>query len=172
MKLKSYYFIGILLLSITVKLTAQTETVATGHPVNNTSGSIQNHKQQPNFFKVNLTAILLKNYSIQYERILSRKFSIALSYRVMPTTTLPFQSYILKSVGNDDPETEKTIQNFKLSNYAITPEVRFYVNLDIFYTDSAGAESSAKLSGKLTGNSGGILFGVQRFFEKHIVLDT
>lgn len=196
--MKSQFFI--ILSTVTVLLSVTGLQSAAQNESTNTDASVRmkeenNVSPNRNFIKVNLTAILLKNYSIQYERILSRKFSFALSYRMMPATTLPFQSSILKSIGNDDPETTKTIENFRLSNYAITPEVRFYVskkgfgrgfyiapfyryasfktsNVDIFYTDSSDAQNSIKLSGKLSGTSGGILFGVQRFFGKHIVLDT
>ncbi len=148
-----------------------------------------------NFIKTNLTSILLKNYSLQYERILNRKFSIAVQYRTMPATTIPFQKLILKAVGDDDPDTKKIIEDFRMSNYAITPEVRFYVgkkgygrgfyiapfyryasfttnDLNVFYTDENDVESSIKLSGKLNANTGGILFGVQKFLGKRIVLDT
>jgi len=165
----------------------------------NTDTSIQMRKEQNinlnrNIIKINVTAIVLKNFSFQYERILSKTFSIVLGYRVMPVSTLPFQKIILDQVG-DDPETRKTIENFRLSNTAITPEVRFYVGkkgygkgfyiapfyrhaefksseLDIFYTTPANVQGSIKLSGKLTSNTGGILLGVQRFIGKRIVLDT
>lgn len=147
-----------------------------------------------NFVKINLTAIALKNYSIQYERILSRKFSIAVAYRTMPITTLPFKNAILKSIGNDDPQTTKTIEDFRLGNTAITPEVRFYLgkgygrgfyiaafyryasfksnDVNIFYTDDSGADASVKMSGKVTANTGGILFGMQHLYGKHIILDV
>jgi hypothetical protein len=148
-----------------------------------------------NFIKTNITGIILKNYSLQYERVLSRKFSFALQYRMMPTTTIPFQKLILKQVGDDDPDTKKTIEDLKLSNNAITPELRWYVgkkgygrgfyiapffryanfktnNIDIFYTDSSGSENSISLSGKLSSYTGGILFGVQHHYGKHIVLDV
>jgi hypothetical protein len=148
-----------------------------------------------NILKTNLTSIILKNYSLQYERILNRKFSIAVQYRIMPESTIPFQKAILKQIGNDDPNTTKIIQDFRLSNYAITPEVRFYVgkkgygrgfyiapfyryasftsnDFNIFYTDDNDNESSIKLSGKLTSNTGGIMFGMQHFLGKHIVMDT
>jgi hypothetical protein len=147
-----------------------------------------------NFIKINLTAIFLKNYSLQYERILNRKFSFAVAYRTMPSTTLPFKSYILKSVGDDDPQTAKTIEDFRLSNSAITPEIRFYASkkgygrgfyiaafyryasfksndVNIFYSDDAGGDNSIKLSGKITANTGGILLGVQQAYGKHFVLD-
>jgi hypothetical protein len=149
---------------------------------------------QMNIVKTNLTGIVLKNYSLQYERVLNRKFSVALQYRMMPSSTIPFQKLVLKQVG-DDANTKKIIEDFRMSNYAITPEVRFYVgkkgygrgfyiapfyryasftsnNLNIFYTDDNDVESSIKLSGKLTSNTGGIMFGMQHFFGKHIIMDT
>lgn len=147
-----------------------------------------------NFIKTNVTGIILKNYSLQYERVLSKKFSLALQYRIMPTTSLPFQKTILKIVGNENPDTKKIIKDFRLNNYAITPEVRFYVgkkgygqgfyiapfyrfasftsnDLNIFYKDENNVENSITLSGKLTGNTGGILLGAQKFFGERIVLD-
>ena len=147
-----------------------------------------------NFIKTNITGIILKNYSLQLERTLNKTISLSLSYRIMPSTNIPFKSAILNAVGNDDPDTKKTIDDLKLSNNAITPEIRFYLskkgygrgfyiapfyrhanfktnNLDIFYNDSTGTESAIQLLGKLTSNTGGILFGVQKFFGKHIVFD-
>jgi len=151
-------------------------------------------KHDYNFIKTNLTSILLKNYSLQYERVLNRKISVALQYRMMPTTGIPFKSSILKIVGDNDPDTKKIIEDFRMSNYAITPEVRFYVgkkgyghgfyiapfyryasytsnDFNVFYTDDTDNEQSIKMSGKLTSNTGGILFGVQRFFGKRVVFD-
>lgn len=151
-------------------------------------------KPNLNFIKTNLTGILLKNYSLQYERVLNRKISVAVQFRTMPSSTIPFQKLILNAVGDEDPDTKKIIEDFRLSNYAITPEIRLYLSkkgygrgfyiapfyryasfttndLNIFYTDDNDAESSIKLSGKLTTNTGGILFGVQSFLGKHVVLD-
>ncbi|MEO6187450.1 MAG: hypothetical protein ABIO82_00655 [Ginsengibacter sp.] len=147
-----------------------------------------------NFIKTNITGLIFKNYSLQYERTLSRKISVALQYRIMPTTGIPFKSNILKLVGDDDPDTKKIIEDFRLSNYAITPELRIYLSkkgygqgfyvapfyrhasftssdLNVFYTDDSNNEQSIKLSGKLTSNTGGILFGVQKTYGKHFVLD-
>jgi hypothetical protein len=147
-----------------------------------------------NFIKTNITGILIRNYSLQYERTLSKTISLSLAFRVMPSGALPFKSTILNIVGNDDPNTKKTIEDFKLSNTAITPEIRFYLSkkgygrgfyiapfyrhanfksndIDFFYNDSTGTEQTVRLSGKLSSNTGGILFGVQKFLGKHIVLD-
>src|SRR4028119_303486 len=60
-----------------------------------------------NLIKLNLTAIILKNYSIQYERVLSKPVSVAVSFRLMPATSLPFKSAILEEVGDDDPDTNE-----------------------------------------------------------------
>jgi len=48
-----------------------------------------------NFIKVNLTSLLIKNYSLQYERVLSRSVSAAISFRIMPETGLPFKNQII-----------------------------------------------------------------------------
>ena len=147
-----------------------------------------------NLIKINLPALLLKSYSLQYERVLNRKFSVAVQYRMMPSTGIPFKANVLKLVDNQDPETEKTIEDFKMSNYAITPEVRLYLsrkgfgrgfyiapfyrhasftsnNLDVYFTDDNDAEQSIKMSGKITSNTFGLAIGAQHFIGKHVVLD-
>jgi hypothetical protein len=175
----------------TFNASAQDANVNSMAPVNmkeKTSG------HNMNIIKTNLTGIFLKNYSLQYERILSKTFSIALSYRTMPSSTLPFKTLILKQLG-DDPETKKTIDDLRLSNTAITPEVRIYMSkkgygrgfyiapfyrhanfksdgVNVFYTTSTNVQNSIKLSGELTSNTAGLLLGVQRFIGKRIVLDT
>lgn len=181
-----------LLLVVALKTSAQVDISANEHStVASTSKVFIIPKM--NIIKTNLTGIIFKNYSLQYERILNRKFSVAVQLRIMPPATMPFQKLILKQVG-DDPDTKKIIEDFRLSNYAITPEARFYVgkkgyghgfyiapfyryasftsnNLNIFYTDQNGNESSIQLSGKLSSNTGGLLFGVQSFPAKRIVMD-
>lgn len=147
-----------------------------------------------NYFKVNLAALLLKNYSFQYERILSRKISIAIGFRTMPNTSVPFKNYVKEIVGDDDQETEDQIENLRMSSTAITPEVRIYLGkkgygrgfyvapfyrygkydvkgVDIKYDDGLGGESTMTMSGKLTGNSFGLMLGAQWFLGKHISLD-
>ncbi|MGF2412900.1 hypothetical protein [Ferruginibacter sp.] len=154
-------------------------------------------KQKPahamNIFKVNLTAIVLKNYSFQYERIINRKFSFALGFRTMPNGKLPLQSTIEKIVG-DDAEAKEQIANFNLGNTAITPEFRFYVSkkgygqgfylapfyrnatykgsgLKFTYQNSAMVESTVSMSGELKSNTFGLMLGAQWHLGKHISLD-
>jgi hypothetical protein len=144
-----------------------------------------------NFFKTNLTSIPLKNYSLQYERVLSKGVSIAVTFRTMPSTSIPFKSLILEAVG-DDPDTKDIIEKGKISNFAFTPEVRFYLGKGYgkgFYVapyyryvkfstnqipvnyDANGTQQTINLSGNLTANTGGLLLGAQWLLGKRFCID-
>ncbi len=151
-------------------------------------------KEQPkNMFKVNLTALALKNYSFQYERAVTRKISFALAFRTMPETSVPFKNTIL-DLSDNDPDTKDVLDALQLSNTAITPEIRLYLskkgygrgfyiapfyryasfkanNVKFSYTNTLNTESDIFLSGKVTANTGGLLFGTQYTISKHICLD-
>ncbi|MDQ3535226.1 MAG: DUF3575 domain-containing protein [Bacteroidota bacterium] len=194
MKSKLFYVFITLLSGFPAQLLAQTDSVQKVN-VNTTLVPSQKHKQS-NFIKINITGILLKNYSLQFERTLSRKFSIAVAYRKMPITTLPLKNQISKIIGEDDPDTKKIIENVRLGNYAITPEIRLYLSkkgygqgfyIAPFYryasfevekfqfdysTTTSADDNTINLSGKLTANTGGLLMGVQKALGKHICLDT
>lgn len=43
-----------------------------------------------NLVKVNLTSILLRSYSGQYERVLNKRISVAISYSKMPEGNIPY----------------------------------------------------------------------------------
>ncbi len=149
--------------------------------------------QPKNIFKVNLTAIALKNYSFQYERILSRKFSVAFGYRTMPTGKLPLIN-ILREVVGDDEDAKEQLENFRLGNTAFTPEVRFYTSkkgygrgfylapyyrqskfkgsgLKFTYENSLMQESTVTLAGELKGSTLGLLMGAQWKLGKRVNLD-
>lgn len=146
-----------------------------------------------NIIKVNLTSLPLKQYALQYERVLSRKFSFALGVRVMPESGLPFKQAILDAVG-DDPDTRDVLDRFQMSNLAITPEFRFYLSkrgygrgfylapfyryasyktsqLEFDYDDGNGGQETINMTGKLTSNTGGLLLGAQWPLGKRLVLD-
>jgi hypothetical protein len=157
-------------------------------------GKEKKKKQQPeNAFKVNLTGIALKNYSFQYERVLNRKISFALAFRTMPETGVPFKNTILDLTDND-PDAKDVLDNLQLSNTAITPEIRFYLskkgygrgfyiapfyryasfkasNVKFSYTNTLNTESDILLAGKVTANTGGLLFGSQWAIGKYFCLD-
>ena len=183
------------LLMYSTNITAQTDSSIS--PVNISSEVINKPAKTHamNFFKVNLLGVVLKNYQVQYERILSRKFSIAIAYRTMPNTTVPFKDLIIKAAGTDDEDTKTTIDKLLIGNYAITPEVRLYLskkgyghgfyvapffrhaefkvsNMQFTYQNSSNVDNTIDLTGKLTSNTGGFLLGVQSFIGKHICIDT
>jgi hypothetical protein len=147
-----------------------------------------------NVLKFNLTGLLLKNYGIQYERMLTRKTSFALGFRTMPSTTLPLDDLLeldLEDFSSND---------LTLGNYAITPEIRFYMgkkggprgfyfapyfryanhdigikNLTFTFEDDEFEDESitktASFSGNITGMSAGAMFGAQWRLGKAIYLD-
>ena len=183
---------AVLLLSAAITVTAQTEKSADA--VDKSSAKDEQSKPPLNFIKVNLTGIFLKNYSFQYERAVSRKISLAIAFRTMPGTGIPFKKQILDAVGTNDPDTKNTIERLKISNFALTPELRFYLSkkgygrgfyiapfyryasfttndMVFTYQNSLNVSSTINLSGKLTSNTGGILLGIQKALGEHICLD-
>lgn len=145
-----------------------------------------------NLFKVNVTSLPLKNLSLQYEKILSQKISIAIGVRYMPSTGIPFKN-ALGNIISDDEDVKNVIRKTKLSNFAATPEVRFYLGegygkgfyiapyyryvrfssdvVTVNYTATMGVKRSLDLSGNLSANSGGVMVGAQWMLRKHLVLD-
>lgn len=147
-----------------------------------------------NMLKVNLTGLVIRNYSFQYERVLNRKLSLAVSYRFMPSGPIPFKNTIINQVGDGDQETIDQINSLKLSNSAITPELRIYLsrkgygkgfyiapfyryarhdanNVTVNYESSPGVPASIDMTGRLTSNTGGLMIGAQWNLGKSLVLD-
>ena len=89
-----------------------------------------------NLIKLNLTSLPIMNFSLQYERVLSKSISGALSFSMMPERTMPtFMADQVVNMAGDmsdegsiDAETEDLIRNVLFSSYSITPEVRFYLS--------------------------------------------
>lgn len=146
-----------------------------------------------NLVKWNFAALALKNYSFQYERAIANKISVALGVRFSPKSDLPFKSNVEKLIDNDN--TWNSIKDFKTSNFALTPEVRFYMGQGVFrgfyiapfvryakykiegpYTFDVTVGSTTQtetipLSGDITGLTGGLLFGAQWKLSKLVYLD-
>lgn len=160
----------------------------------NTKFAGENYSPRMNFVKTNVTGILLKNYSIQYERVFTKRFSAAISYRNMPEGGLPFRSMILDRMDQDDQEGRDIVNNLMVSNFAITPEIRFYMgkkgygrgfyiapfariagyeasNFKFNYDDEFGTSQSISLSGEVNAVTFGVMFGAQWSLGKHLVLD-
>ena len=146
--------------------------------------------EQKNIVKINLFALALKNISIQYERAVGKRVSVAGLIRLMPKSSIPFKSAIKNAVG--DPDTEKQVENTRVGNFAFTPELRYYVGkkgalhgfyiagfstiasytaeLPYQYTD-VGISKTIPMSGKVTTFTGGIMFGSQWKLGKRVNLD-
>ncbi|ACU04056.1 DUF3575 domain-containing protein [Pedobacter heparinus] len=146
-----------------------------------------------NLVKWNVGAIFLNNYSFQYERAIAPKISVALGLRFSPKSSLPFKSSIEKSIDNDD--TWNNIKDFKTGNFALTPEVRFYLGKGGFrgfyiapfvryatysaegpFTFDVNVAGTTRtetmpLSGDITALTGGVLFGAQWKLSKLVYLD-
>ncbi|MGN7784203.1 DUF3575 domain-containing protein [Niabella sp. 22666] len=150
--------------------------------------------KKSNLVKLNLTSPFLKNYSIQYERIINKRVSVAVSGRLMPASTLPFKNAIRKEVIKEEDELiTDAFNQAKFSNYAITPEVRFYLGKkgygqgfyiapyyrfakytveELHYTyEDLDQDISIKLTGNLKSHTGGFLVGAQWMLSNTIGLD-
>ena len=147
-----------------------------------------------NIVKINLSSLALNNYSFQYERKIGSRVSLALGFRYMPESAIPFKSKIIDFV--DDADTEKQLNNFKTGNYAITPELRWYISRKGaprgFYiapyaryakytasvpfefevpTGTTPKKMTIDLAGDVTALTGGVLLGSQWRLSKLVYLD-
>lgn len=85
---------------------------------------------QKNILKLNVPALFIKNFSLQYERAISEKNALALGLRYMPESGLPIKSTIKALIDNTD--TWRNARNLRTSNFSITPEYRFYLGKRVF----------------------------------------
>jgi len=151
-------------------------------------------KPARNIFKVNLPAVALRNYSFQYEFVVSKRISLALGYRNMPNGPLPFQSSLLSATGSNDPSTVNAIKNLTTSNTAFTPELRFYLSkkgygrgfyvapfyrsatynasqINIDYTSGTSGTKTFPIAGSVKTQTYGLLLGTQWSLSKWLSLD-
>ena len=147
-----------------------------------------------NNVKVNLMPLAIKNFSLQYERVLTKRLSVAMGFRLMPNTGLPLQNTFLNLLASEEPDAVSTIANLKVSNMAITPELRLYLGkkgygrgfyfapyyryasfksseLPFNYQNNMGETNTIKLNGKITTHTGGIMMGAQWFLGDYVSLD-
>lgn len=147
-------------------------------------------KEKKNIIKLNLTALALKNFSVQYERKIARKMTVAGTFRYMPKGSIPFKSSIIKLA--DDPDTERQLNNLEIGNMAFMPEIRFYVSKKgafngfyltpfasfaryssdlLFEYDDNGTIKTIPLSGDVNTITGGLMLGAQWKLSKAVYLD-
>jgi hypothetical protein len=181
---------------VTISLMVLSFSVAVAQsPQENQTPSVSKVSDKPtppgNFIKVNLLGLPLRNYSFQYERVLSKRFSIALGYRFMPSGPLPLLSAIESAAEFEDISTKNALRSLNIANTAITPELRLYVGrkgygrgfyLAPYYRYAAFDMKGLKVelengndniifSGKLTTQNIGLMLGAQWMVSKRISLD-
>lgn len=140
----------------------------------------------------NLAKINLIGFSIngQYERILSKRISVALSYKLLPNGKFLFRGLI----PTTDPRARESLDNLMVSNSAITPEVRFYLGkkgfgqgfylapffrnakfsgkgIGIDFTLDSGQPATFNMEGSIKSNTFGLLMGAQWKLGKNFWLD-
>jgi hypothetical protein len=79
--------------------------------------------EKKNILKLNLSALVFKNISMQYERKTGKRTSLSLNVHFIPFGKLPFNSLVEKII--DDPSVK--VEDFRLGNFGFTPEFRYYV---------------------------------------------
>ena len=77
--------------------------------------------------KMNVAALITKTFSFQGERAVGKNMSVALALGFRGKSSLPFKSTFEDFADAGDEDTRKAIRDFKMSNFSVTPEVRFYL---------------------------------------------
>lgn len=144
---------------------------------------IQSFAQQ-NAFKLNLAGFVVKNISVQYERQIGEKTSVALGFRDIPYGKVPFPNKIADLVGNPFVDYNK----INVGSFAVTPEFRYYLGkngaMRGFYIGPFVSYSSNKsdlpiayagktgiFNGKITTFTGGVQIGAQFKLSNSFFLD-
>ena len=145
-----------------------------------------------NILRWNLSSLALRNYHFTYERSLTNRLSLSLSYRTMSKGSVPFQSQLEKAIKSNDIN----FGNFQMGNTAWTVEGRFYLgfgrmkgfylapylrfaNFDlsapIKYTvtsgPGAGTSKEANFVGNMKSTSPGLMLGWQFQLATKLVMD-
>ncbi|GAA4644847.1 hypothetical protein GCM10023115_28070 [Pontixanthobacter gangjinensis] len=150
------------------------------------------YTQRKNIPKFAPTGLVFRNFQFQYERVLSRKFSAALTYSNLPQGDFPFQDLIVESAG-DEEDISRYIENTSLRYSSFTPEIRFYLgkgyakgfylapfyrhteykikDINFYYDTDEGGENMVDTGGDLSSNTFGLQIGSQFKLDNRLVLD-
>ena len=144
-----------------------------------------------NLIKFNLAGALLNNYTFQYERVLSRKQSIALTIGISPNVPLPFKSTLLNAFGGNS-DAKRAIETTRFTRYTVNLEYRFYfsgnapkglyfapflrymnmkLSQDYTFTPSDNKLHTAHMNSGFNGFGAGFLIGDQFLLGPHWAID-
>ena len=80
-------------------------------------------ENKDNVIKINVPALVFKNFSFQYEKAVNRKHSFAIAVRYRPESSIPFQ----QAIADLFTDTTIRLDLARMGNIGITPEYRFYL---------------------------------------------
>ena len=134
--------------------------------------------EKMNIVKTNVTAYAFRNVNLTYERVINKRFSVAVGFGTVPKGNVPFSNSYIK-------DTELSDVKVSLTNFTIEPRIYlgkgyghgFYLapyyryssfNADngILTVDYGLGDIPVKITGKASGNSGGLMIGAQWFLGK------
>lgn len=142
-----------------------------------------------NVLKVNVLGFTSGSISLQYERLLTPKTSVAVGMNIMPERDIPYFNFvedIVKDKGAID-----LLKDVKMTAFSLTPEVRFYlgkegmrgfyvapflrydrfsVSLPVDYIYQNRLET-VTINGNVDGFSAGLSFGAQWKLSERLYLD-
>jgi hypothetical protein len=178
MKSLCFLYLAVVISILPIKLFAQ-------HTTNASNGT------NNNLLKINIPALAFSNFSIQYERKLSTKTSVALALRYRPEGSIPFRSIIQDMV--DDASIRLDLA--RIGNWGITPEYRFYLGKNALqgfylapfisynyykgivpvkyydYSSSSSYGKTAPFNGSVNTFTAGLQIGAQWKLSKRFALD-
>ena len=175
--MKHNLFIRLFILSLLLLSTGllQAQTAETKQP------AVEN-----NIVKINLSALVFKNISVQYERKISRKSTLSLNVKYMPKGTIPFKSSVESAI--DDASVR--VDLLKIGSSGFTAEYRYYlskkgafrgfylgpfVSFNNYKTDLPlnylNNTKTGVFVGSVSSFTGGLQLGVQWKLGKSIYLD-
>lgn len=147
-----------------------------------------------NIAKINLTSLVFSTFSLQYERLLPHKMSVALGIKMRPSASIPFKNAIINLASGDEEDEELTdfIESTRISNFVITPEFRYYLSKEsgrgfylapflryeqynlsstLSFTDTNDVKTNVPFKGSLKNFGVGLLIGSQFRIGDRITLD-
>lgn len=151
-----------------------------------------------NNVKINLTSLALNNYSLSYERSLTRKVSFVAGYSLMPSTNVG-EMNSTKMIAekfffqDEDGDIQEHLNNANFGDQSFTGELRLYLGKHAgprgFYVAAYGRQTNMQFDyldtyepmmgddiplpyiGKLNGFGGGLMIGAQWLISNRITLD-
>ena len=145
-----------------------------------------------NGIKLNLPSLFVKNISLQYERALGKHTSLCLGLRIEPSGSVPQKGIVEGYLDANDSIARRFINEARVSNWAITPEFRYYLgkkpqngfylapylrfggysgSWNYVFTDDDGKVYDVGFKGHASVYSGGLMIGAQWHIARHFLID-